>query len=66
MWLDEFLQLALRIVIVHQRGQVAGDGAVEIEHEAAGARVAVQVPPLLEKSVALVPLKPSLRVTDCV
>ena len=35
-----------------------------IVHEARGARVVVQVPPLLEKSAALVPLKLSLRVTD--
>src|SRR5882757_4648255 len=34
--LDEFLQLTLRVVVVCHQGQVVGDGAVEIEHEATG------------------------------
>ena len=56
--------LSDRLIVADSVPRMPGVKLTVIVQVAAAASVAVQVPPLLEKSVALGPLKLSLRVTD--
>ncbi len=58
--------LSVTVIVAASVPSTLGANDTVIVQAVDAARVEVQVPPVTEKSAPLVPLKPSLRVTDCV